>query len=149
MATQAQLDAIAKYQATGDASGLVSEYPTKDFQSTNGTTYNVEGNNPSELKAAKDEGGVLTPPAPVVTGVTNGTALSGSAGNVLGTVDSVVTYESTVGTGALTYTSSDTNIATVDASGVVTGVNGGVASITATSVEDSNFSGTTTVDVLK
>jgi len=62
MATQAQLDAIAKYQATGDVSGLVTEYPTKGFQSPNGTTYDIDGKNPYELKAAFDEGGVLTPP---------------------------------------------------------------------------------------
>ena len=44
----------------------------------------------------------------------------------------------------ITYTSSDVNIATVDANGVVTGVNPGEATITATSV-DGGYKATTKV----
>lgn len=87
------------------------------------------------------------PPPPIeVIGVTNGTPLVGDVGQT-GNVDSVVQYASTVGTGELTYTSSDELVATVDASGLVTYVSSGLSSITATSVEDPSFSGPTAVTV--
>ena len=83
----------------------------------------------------------------MVSGVTNGTPLTLAAA-ATGNVDSVVTYSSGAGTGALTYVSSDLAIATVGAvNGLVTAVASGSATITATSFEDTNFSGTTAITV--
>lgn len=84
--------------------------------------------------------------APVVTGVTNGGAINIAIAGT-GQVSSSVEYAGDIGTEALTYVSSDPLIATVDAAGVVTGVLAGSATITATSVEDGAFSGTTAVTV--
>ena len=131
MATQAQKDAVAKYQSTNDSTDLLVEYPD------NG--YAIEGSNPYELRNVIANGGTVI--SIVVTGVTSGTAITVDGASV----DSVVTYESDAGTGALTYVSDTPAVATVDAAGVVTLVGSGSAIITATSVENGTFSGTTAV----
>jgi len=89
---------------------------------------------------------VATAPTPIVSRVTNGSPLSIAVAGT-GSVSSAVQYSQGAGTGALTYASADNAIATVDASGVVTGVAAGSTTITATSVEDTGFSGTTAVTV--
>ena len=88
----------------------------------------------------------VTVTAAVVSGVTAGTPLAGIALGT-GSVDSTVTYSSGTGTGAMTYVSDTPGVATVDAAGLVTYVAIGSATITATSVENGTFSGTTTVTV--
>lgn len=136
MANQAQKDAVVKLHGTQDGSDITSAYG-------NGV-YNIARNDPYELAAVLVAGGVYPIPAPVVTGVTDGTAVDGASGSVIGTVDSVVTYSGASGTGELTYASANEAIATVDEFGVVTaGGTDGTTTITATSVEDTNFSGST------
>ena len=135
MANQAQKDAVVKLHGLSDSS---------DIPGTYGSGYGISYTDPYELAAVLASGGVY--PA-VVTGVTDGTLINGTVVGVIGTVDSVVTYESNAGTGALTYASSDPAVATVDASGIVSAVSDGTSTITATSVEDVSFSGTTSVTV--
>jgi hypothetical protein len=117
---------LATYQAAGTAIITARSFEDLAFSGTTAVTVNA--------------------PPVVVTDVTPGTAL---VGVVLGTgqVDSVVEYESTVGTGVLTYLSQIPGIATVDAAGLVTYVGPGSTEIIATSVENGSFSAPTLVTV--
>jgi hypothetical protein len=85
-------------------------------------------------------------PPVVVDGVSDGTPLAGAVA-ASGQCDSVVSYSSGTGTGLMTYVSDTPAVATVDVTGLVTYVGIGGAIITATSIEDGNFSGTTAVTV--
>jgi hypothetical protein len=99
--------------------------------------------NPNEVSYYLGNG--AAPPV-VVDGVSDGTPLAGAAAGS-GQCDSVVSYSSGVGTGLMSYASDDEAVATVDLAGLVTFVAIGSAIITATSIEDGAFSGTTAVTV--
>jgi len=140
MATQQQLDTVRKLHELGDRT--LEGYDQSIGQ------YTSDTKDPYEAYHAKIAGGLLTPDIPpvVVTGVTDGTDINFAIDDEI-TVDSIVEYESTLGTGELTYSSSDEDVALVDNDGLVLAIADGSATITATSVEDGSFTGTTLVTV--
>lgn len=89
---------------------------------------------------------VITAISEVVTGVSDGTPISGIS---LATVQCDSTELPTLGTGVgnLYYSSEDELVATVDSAGLVTLVGAGSTHIIATSVHSPQFSGTTEVTV--
>ena len=150
MATKAQIEAVIKLHGTKDGADVQTQYPFSEGGAVqaNKTTYDVIHSDPYEKYNAEVALAEM-PIAPItVDKVTNGTALTlDSSTTETGQVDSVVEYDSTIGTGALTFHSDDEGSATVDASGLVTAISAGTPTITATSVEDVTKSGTTLVTV--
>jgi hypothetical protein len=127
----------------GDVNSEATHMPSEYSVFTNEVTATAA----TALVALLLSGGAAPSPTPAeVIDVTDGTPLSGAAVGT-GQVDSVVVYAGTIGTGALTYLSANELVATVDAAGLVTYVGTGSTTVTATSVENGSFSGTTTVTV--
>ena len=89
---------------------------------------------------------LFMPGTPAVSGVTvtptTATLAVGATVNLVPTV-AVTNF----GSKAVVYTSSDEDVATVDASGTVTAIGAGSATITATSVQDSTKTATATITV--
>jgi hypothetical protein len=93
---------------------------------------------------------VVTVTTAAGAGGTSITSVSVAPSSASVNVGSTTTLTATVvGTGdtSVTWSSSNTSLATVSSSGVVTGVAGGVVTITATSVQDGSKSSTSTITV--
>jgi len=111
--------------------------------SENGVSADLNGQTPVFGKFANVPYDTTTPltPSSVTAGTDINIAVNGTA-----QVDSVAIHGDSKSP-YLTYTSSDTGVATVDGDGLVTGVAAGTCTITATSVIDGTKSNTTTVTV--
>jgi len=111
--------------------------------SENGVSAPLNGQTPVFGKFANVPYDATTPltPSSVTAGTPISIAVAGSA-----TVDSRAIH-GTSESPYLTYTSSDTGVATVDGDGIVTGVASGSCTITATSVIDNTKTNTTSVTV--
>ncbi|MBS4198612.1 Ig-like domain-containing protein [Bacillus sp. FJAT-49732] len=93
----------------------------------------------------------LSDPIKVMTNYSDPTAVDISPKNNNLDVDAIRNLSATVTPSTakqtVNWTSSDTNIVTVDVNGKVTGISAGTATITATSTENASIKGTATVNV--
>ena len=126
--------------ATVDNNGVVT---AKGYGTATITATTTDGSNKSATCS-------VTVAAPIlVTGVSlSQTSLTFSALNTTQTLTATVT-PSNADNKTLTWTSSNTNVATVSSSGVVTSKGNGTATITAKATDGSNISATCTVTVIE
>lgn len=124
--------------ATVSSEGVVSAI-------TDGTaTITVTTNDGTNLSASCKL--TVSPPVKATAIGLSQTSLSFTAANETVTLTSTIT-PSNVTDGSVTWTSSNTNVATVSSEGVVTAIANGTATITATTNDGTNLSSTCTVSV--